>query len=82
MLQLCALYDSASVVQWIEWQIPVLVIWVRFPSGVLIALTINAIFVSEYRTRYFLKEKVFSEISHSPANFKIFQLTYDNDDDA
>ena len=53
-----------------------------YPSGVLIALTINAIFVSEYRTRYFLKEKVFSEISHSPANFKIFQLTYDNDDDA
>lgn len=34
MLQLCALYDSASVVQWIEWQIPVLLIWVRFPSGV------------------------------------------------
>ena len=35
MLQLCALYDSASVVQWIERQIPVLLIWVRFPSGVL-----------------------------------------------
>lgn len=26
----------ASVVQWIEWQIPVLLIWVRFPSGVLL----------------------------------------------
>ena len=25
---------DAPVVQWIEWQIPVLVIWVRFPSGV------------------------------------------------
>lgn len=27
--------SHASVVQWIEWQIPVLLIWVRFPSGVL-----------------------------------------------
>ena len=34
-MHLCIHSFLASVVQWIEWQIPVLLIWVRFPSGVL-----------------------------------------------